>query len=147
MASRARQNWPKHSYLFDWNTQYSTRWWLWYWFWFRVRQKWVWEKWEKIMRKLLWEKWELREIIIKKVYEKNVYNEVSDWDIQSLYLFFLLYLKNLLFPWLLMKVLLTLFVKLDHHLSVMEVMFVLMVLLPVLVLVRTVVYHTYGWSR
>ena len=31
-------------------------------------------------------------------YEKNVYNEVSGWDNKSMFLLFLFYLKNLLFP-------------------------------------------------
>lgn len=58
-----------------------------------------------------------------------------------IYLMFLLYPKNLLLTWLLTKML-TMFLKISHH--VMEVIFVLMVQLLVLIVVRRGVHHTWG---
>ena len=59
-----------------------------------------------------------------------------------IYLLFPLYLRNLLFPWLLMKMLLAIFLKIP--LNVIEVMVVLMLLLFALKLVRSGVHHTRG---
>ena len=57
-----------------------------------------------------------------------------------IYLLLPLYLRNLLFPWLLMKMLLTIFLKIPHH--VVEIMFVLMMLLLAFKVVQSGVHHT-----
>ena len=62
-----------------------------------------------------------------------------------IYLLFPLYLRNLLFPWMLTKMLLTIFLKIPHN--VIEVMVVLMVLLFALKLVESGVHHTCGWGH
>lgn len=63
---------------------------------------------------------------INLVYEKNVYNTVSNWDNETL---FLLYLRNLLLPLVLIKILLAMFLKLYYFLNMVEVMFLFKVLL------------------
>ena len=49
-------------------------------------------------------------------YEKNFHNGLSDCVMRAcIYLLFALYLRNLLFPWFLMKMLLTIFLKIPKH--------------------------------
>ena len=59
-----------------------------------------------------------------------------------IYLLFPLCLRNLLFPWLLIKMLLTIFLKIPYN--VIEVMVVLMLLLLALKFVESGVHHTCG---
>ena len=81
--------------------------------------------------------------VIDLGYEKNFHNGLVITIMRAcVYPLFPLYLRNLLFPWLLMKMLLTIFLKIPHN--VIEVMVVLMELLLALKLVEGGVHYTCG---
>ena len=81
--------------------------------------------------------------VIDLGYEKSFHNGLSDYNKRAcIYLLFPLWLGNMLLPWLLMHMLLTIFLKIPHN--VIEVMVVLMVLLLSLKLVQSGVHHTCG---
>ena len=82
--------------------------------------------------------------VIDLGYEKNFPNGLSGYDFESLgiHLLFPLYLRNLLFPWLLMKMMLTIFLKFPHNMT--KVTVALLLLLLALKLVQIGVHYTCG---